>query len=100
MKIMSCICLTIPATAPVFSLGACGGWDDKPAITQVAVKWDLGKMAVHHVNQVLRRTNSAGVTPEAIRNLKLFAEKQALSLINKWLVAINMGVFWLKRAQP
>jgi len=92
MEITSRICLTLIATAPVFSLGARGSRDDKSAATQVAAKVDSEKIAVCHFNQVLARTNTAGATPEVIKKLRSFVEKQAVALISKGYLAINMGV--------
>jgi EpsD family peptidyl-prolyl cis-trans isomerase len=69
MKFPSHFCLSLTLAALALSLGACSKKDDKPAATQVAAKVGSEEISVHQINQVLQRTNTAGATPEAIKNL-------------------------------
>lgn len=61
--------LTLAATAVVLSLSACGKKDEKPAATQVAARVGSDEITVHDINQVLQRSNTAGMSPEAAKNL-------------------------------
>lgn len=53
----------------VLSLSACGNKDEKPAATQVAAKVGSDEITVHDINQVLQRTNTTGLSPDAAKNL-------------------------------
>ena len=59
--------LTVVALA--LSLAACGKKDTKPAATQVASRVDSDEITVHDINQALQRSNTAGLSPEAAKNL-------------------------------
>ena len=61
--------LTVLAVAAVLGLSACGNKDDKKAATQVAARVGSEEVSVHQINQVLRQANTAGATPEAVKNM-------------------------------
>jgi EpsD family peptidyl-prolyl cis-trans isomerase len=69
MKFSPRFCLTLTLTALALSLVACSKKDDKPTATQVAAKVGSEEISVHQINQVLRRTNTAGASPDAVQNL-------------------------------
>jgi EpsD family peptidyl-prolyl cis-trans isomerase len=51
-------------------LAGCGNKDDKKVATQVAAKVGSEEISVHQINQVLSRTNTAGVTPQAAQAMR------------------------------
>jgi EpsD family peptidyl-prolyl cis-trans isomerase len=61
--------LTLPFVACMLTLGltACGNKDEKKVASQVAAKVGTEEISVHQINQVLSRTNTTGVTPQAAR---------------------------------
>ncbi len=56
---------TLIACAILVGLTACGNKDGKATATQVAAKVGSEEISVHQINQILSRTNTAGITPEA-----------------------------------
>lgn len=61
--------LTLAAMATVVGLTACGNKEDKKVATQVAARVGSEEVSVHQINQVLRQTNTAGATQEAIKSM-------------------------------
>ena len=51
-------------------LSGCGNKDDKKVATQVAAKVGSEEISVHQINQVLSRSNTAGVTPQVAQAMR------------------------------
>lgn len=61
--------LAILVTALTINLSGCGSKDEKNAATQVAAKVGSEEISVHQINQVLGRTNTAGLSAAAAQSM-------------------------------
>lgn len=72
----------------MLGLSACGKKDDKSVATQVAAKVGSEEISVHQINQILSRSNTAGVTPEAAKAMG----KEVLEKLIDQQLAVNKAL--------